>query len=247
MFAKDLMTTPAISIAPEASIAEALQLMITYRIGGLPVADANGAVVGLLTEDSFLKRAELETAERPGHNWLSLFALPRGDANAYINSHGRTVSEVMTPDVPTVSPDTRLTEVAEIMTRTALRCLPVTIDGKLAGVITRADFVRALADVLGRSSSGIIDDKVLEVAVQAELDRYGWNKKQRVRASVADGQVYLTGTVYDDRVRLAAKVAAEYIPGVDAVHDDMVWIDPLSGMPVLTVEERLAAGASATS
>ncbi len=247
MLVKDLMTTPAISIAPEAPIAEALSLMIANRIGGLPVTDAGGFVRGLLTEDTFLRRAELDTAPEAVHGWLNVFALPRGDANAYINSHGRTVGEIMTPDVPCVSPDTSLPEVAALMTRTSLRCLPVAVDGKLCGVITRADFVRALADTLAKPSNGVVEDRVLEFAVQAELDRFGWNRKQRIHASVSNGQVTLSGTVYDDRVRLAAKVAAEYVPGVKAVQDDTVWIDPLSGMPVLTVEDRLAARVSVAS
>jgi CBS domain-containing protein len=107
MRAADVMTPDPISIDPEASISDAVQLMLTHRFSGLPVVDKNGALVGVVTEGDLLRRTETGTErKRPG--WIE-FVIGAGRLAAeYQKAAGRKVSDVMTPDVHTVKEDTPL-------------------------------------------------------------------------------------------------------------------------------------------
>src|SRR5215468_7216047 len=101
MKAKDVMTSPVVSIEPDASIWQAVRIMLQRHISGLPVIDEQGHLVGIVSEGDFLRRAETGT-QRRRPRWLELFLGPGRLAEEYTRSHGRKVSAVMTPDPLTV-------------------------------------------------------------------------------------------------------------------------------------------------
>ena len=107
MKAADLMTSFVVTVRPDATIEYAAQVMLQYRISGLPVTDSDGAVLGIITESDLLRRAETGTEKRHAR-WVSLLIGPGRLAQEYVRTHGRKVAEVMTDRVFTVTPETPL-------------------------------------------------------------------------------------------------------------------------------------------
>ena len=105
MKASDVMTCTILSVRPDATIAEAIRMMLDNRISGLPVVDEAGRLVGILTEGDLLRRGETGT-ERHRPRWLEILMGPGRLAEEYVRTHGRKIGEVMTRD-PVVCPRTR--------------------------------------------------------------------------------------------------------------------------------------------
>jgi CBS domain-containing protein len=105
MKAKDVMTSPVVSVEPDATILQAIRIMLQRRVSGLPVIDQDGRVLGIVTEGDFLRRAEIGTQRRRAR-WLEFLVGPGKLAQEYVHSHGRKVHEVMTADPVTVAEDT---------------------------------------------------------------------------------------------------------------------------------------------
>jgi CBS domain-containing protein len=145
------MTGRVVTVAPDASVLEAIRLMLERHISGLPVIDASGALVGVITEGDFLRRVETGT-ERKRPRWLELVLGPRRLAEEYVHTHARRVEEVMTREPITVTEDTPLDDVVKIMERRRIKRLPVMRGSQLVGVVSRANLLHALA-ALGRSAA----------------------------------------------------------------------------------------------
>src|SRR5262245_49556148 len=146
MNAGDVMTQSTVTVDPDASITHAIQLMLKRRISGLPVVDDTGALVGILTEGDLLRRAELGTQKRRPR-WIEFLIGPGRLASEYVSACGRKVREVMTTPVHIVSEDTPLTDVVNIMESKQVKRLPVLRDGRLVGILSRANLLRALVSV----------------------------------------------------------------------------------------------------
>src|SRR5216683_8175557 len=114
MNASDVMTRNILSISPDTSVAEAIRLMLDNRISGLPVLDAAGHVVGILTEGDLLRRGETGT-ERHRPRWLEILMGPGRLAGEYVRTHGRRVEEIMTRDLVSVTRETPLDEMVRLM------------------------------------------------------------------------------------------------------------------------------------
>lgn len=223
-----IMTSPAISVRPETSIAEAATTMLDNHISGLPVVDDIGELVGIVSEGDFVRRAELRTERK--RSWLvELLTSPGKLADEYTRTHGRTVGEVMSCDVVTVTPTTMLNEAADLMEKHHVKRLPVLSRGVLVGIVSRSDLLKALVSKLppARASSG--QDQEIEAAIMNELAAQSWGRSGSIRVKVVDGVAELSGGILDERERLAAKVAAENVPGVRSICDQLVYIDPLIG------------------
>ena len=142
MKASDVMSSRVVSIAPEATVLEAIELMLENRISGLPVIDRAGALVGIVTEGDFLRRAETGT-ERKRPRWLEFLLGPNSLAKDYVRSHGRKVEEVMTRELITASEDMPLAEVVRIMERKRVKRLPVMRGREIVGIVNRASCMRS--------------------------------------------------------------------------------------------------------
>src|SRR3954447_7073891 len=130
MKAKDVMTRDLVSVTPDATVLQAARLMLQHHISGLPVVDASGKLVGILSEGDFLRRRETGTQRRRSR-WLEFLMGPGKIASEYTHSHGMRVSEVMTENVRTVSEDTDIEEIVELMERHRIKRVPVLAGGKV--------------------------------------------------------------------------------------------------------------------
>jgi CBS domain-containing protein len=241
MKAHDVMTWGAITIEPEALVTRAVRLMLQNKISGLPVVDANGRLVGMVTEGDFLRRAEIGT-ERRRPRWLEFLLGPGKLAAEYVQASGHKVGEIMTSEPKTITPETPLDEVVSLMERHRIKRLPVVQDGKLVGIVSRANLLHALASVAREVKAPAGDDATIRERILAECAKQPW--APHVNVVVRDGVVGLWGVITDERERQAFIVAAENVSGVKAVRDHLAWVEPTSGMIVLSDEDEAKARAS---
>ena len=113
-------------------------------------------------------------------------------------------------------------------------------DGKLVGIVMRANLLHALASVIAEANPGLTSDVSIRERVYAELKAQRWASVGLVNVVVRNGVVRLSGTLLDERQRGAIRAAAEKIPGVKAIEDHLVWVDPASGMAFHAFEEEAA-------
>ncbi len=231
MKVRDVMTAPVVTVGPETDLAAATSVMAERRISGLPVVDRGGRLVGMLTEGDLLRRVETGTqGETPG--FLKTLFLAGSVASDYVRTHARKVEEIMTPDVVTVGPDEDLGEIVALMRRRRIRRVPVVADGHLVGIVSRADLIRALGEVLKTPPLKPEGDAAIRTAILAELGKQAWAPRGGIRVEVKDGTATIDGVVFSDEERRALIVAVENVPGVNKVNDQLVWVDPSSGMSV---------------
>jgi CBS domain-containing protein len=241
MKARNVMTWGAITVGPDESVTRAVRLMLQNKISGLPVVDDKGQLVGIVTEGDFLRRGELGT-QRQRPRWLEFLLGPGRLAEEYVQTSGRKVAQVMTPEPKTVTPETPLAEVVRLMERHRVKRLPVVQDGKLVGIVSRADLLHALGSVAHDIKPVAGDDATIREQIIAECTKQRW--APHINVVVRDGVVGVWGVITDDRSRDAFIVAAENVPGVKAVHDHLAWIEPMSGMVLLSEEDEKRARAS---
>lgn len=226
----DIMTRSVITVSPDTPVAEAAALMLEHRISGLPVVEPGDKVVGIVTEGDLLRRAETGTEVRHAR-WLEFLLSPGRLAAEYTDAHARKVSDVMSRDIAFVTPDDDLAAVVDLMERKSIKRVPVTETGRLVGIVSRANLLRALVQSQP-AGGGALSDAEIRERVLAEIDRQPWAPRASIDVQVEDGIVDLHGTVTDDRERTALRVVAETLPGVKEVRDHIVWIEPVSGMVV---------------
>ena len=241
MKAHDVMTWGAITVEPDESVTRAVQLMLQNKISGLPVVDDKGEFVGIVTEGDFLRRGELGT-QRQRPRWLEFLLGPGRLAAEYVLAAGQKVAQVMTPEVKTIAPETPLEEIVRLMEHHRVKRLPVVQDGKLVGIVSRADLLHALGSVARDLEPAAGDDATIRERIIAECAKQRW--APHINVVVRDGVVGLWGVITDDRARDAFIVAAENVPGVKDVHDHLAWIEPMSGMVLLSEEDEKRARAS---
>lgn len=240
MKAKDVMSRNIISVAPDARVLEAARLMLQHHISGLPVIDGKGQLVGILSEGDFLRRQETRTQRRHSR-WLEFLMGPGRTAAEYTHSHGSKVSEVMADEVRTVSEDTSLEAIVELMERYRIKRVPVLRGREVVGIVTRSNLMHAMVSLARSAPAAAKDDATIREKLLAEMEREKWAPVAMVNVVVRNGVVELWGTIVDERQRDALKVAAENISGVKAVKDHLVWVEPTSGMTIEPKDEALAS------
>jgi len=232
MRAMDVMTANVITVTPETSIHDLAALLCERGVSGAPVVDAANELVGIVSEGDLLHRAELGTerhAKRRRIRWLDHLASDRDLARDYLKSHARTVGDVMTSDVITIAETAGLDEIADLLETNRIRRVPVVRDGKLIGIVSRANLVRALAAAKPEPSAADLDDFTIREALLTELRGKQWAKVWDVDIMVRNKVVHLWCA--DDQPleeRHAIRVAAENTPGVVRVEEHVmhVPIDP---------------------
>jgi CBS domain-containing protein len=216
MLVKHVMTSPVIGVAPSATLYEATRLMVDRRISGLPVIEATGSLVGILSEGDLLHRSELGTA-RNDDRWLHWLIDPSRISQDYTRANTRHVADVMTREVHTVGDEAWLEEAVQLMERHRIKRLPVVTKGRVVGILTRADLVKALAVLLAPPyDEETSTDERIRTALLAEFASQDW-APESLAIEVKNRVVTLRGTTYDARQRAAMRVAAENIPGVRRV------------------------------
>jgi CBS-domain-containing membrane protein len=162
-------------------------------------------------------------------------------AEEYVRASGRKVDDVMTRNPVTIAEDSPLDQAVDLMERHRIKRLPVMRDGRLVGMVTRANLMHALVSLATQPKAPPGDDAAIREQILAECERQSWTPMSNV--VVRNGVVELWGVITDERERQARIVAAENVPGVKAVHDHLVWIEPMSGFVVGSPEDEAQAKA----
>ena len=173
-------------------------------------------------------QTELDT-ERRRPRWLAFLMGPGRLAEEYTHTHGRTVADVMTDKLYSVSPDTPVRDVVQLMERHRIKRVPVLENGQLVGIVSRANLLRALALATTALPAGSKSDEEIRERLARELASTEWAPRYMIDHIVQNGAVHLYGTILDEREREALCVAARNTPGVTEVHDHLVWCEPVSG------------------
>lgn len=229
MNAADVMTPSVVSAAPGTPLADLIRLMLDNRISAVPIIE-HDRIVGIVSEGDLVRRAETDTAIRRPH-WLEMLTSGTRLAADYARTHGRRADEIMTRDVVTVTEATPLADIVRLFATRRIRRVPVVQDGKLVGIVSRRDLLRALASHLAEAPANKDDDAIRD-AFLTEVRKQPWAAwPVEVQVVVSDGIVHLWGVAPDEPKRLAMRVAAENIPGARGVEDHMELpsqIDPLN-------------------
>jgi CBS domain-containing protein len=246
MQTSEIMTRNVVSIGHGAPIREAIRLMLKHRVSGVPVVDDAGKLVGILTEGDLLRRGETGT-ERQRRPWLEFLLGPGRLAEDYVKTHGRRVEEAMTREVVSVRPDTPVRELVRLMERRRIKRLPVLDGDRLVGIVSRADLMGAVAQILDRGETVPSGDEAIRERVLAAFEKaQGWAPRSGVSVTVKDGVVELGGAIFEEKERAALRVAAENVAGVKGVVDRLVWVEPVSGIVLEPPEDEAPARPKAT-
>ena len=220
MKAADIMTRDVITVSPDDRIADVVALMLEKKISGLPVVDAERNVLGVVTEGDFLRRTELDT-KRERARWLEFVLGPAKAAADFVEANARHVRDVYTPNPYTVTEYTPLNDIVELFETRKIKRVPVTDNGKLVGIVSN-DAIRP--------------------AITAAIAREPWAPPYIPAPDVEDGIVTLRGTIFDATVREALKVLIETVPGVREVRDELILVEPLTGVILEQPEGRSERG-----
>lgn len=221
MLARDIMTTDVCTLTPATSVLEAAKLFVGRRISGAPVLDATGAVIGIVSEGDLMRRAEIGT-EREWSGWREFLAGKSTVAHEFIRSHATKVGDIMTAPVWTAAEDMPLADIAEIFEKRNIRRVPVVRDGKMVGIVSRADLVRALLEAWSAAHPpGRLDDAAIREAILKQAASARWSDAALLNVEVTDGVVELYGVADSENVSKALAVLAESMPGVRSVQNNL--------------------------
>jgi len=235
MRAHQIMTRSVISVTPDTTIVEAANIMLQRHVSGLPVVDETGKLVGVVSEGDFIRRAEIGTQRKRGR-WLRFILGPGQSASDFVQEHGRRVSEVMTPSPLTITEDTALPEIVDLMEKNNVKRLPVVRADKIVGIVSRANLLQAVAGLARQVPDPTADDDHIRNRIIDALEKNDWCPFG-LNVIVRDGIVHLSGVITEERARQAAVVAAENIDGVKKVHDHLCWVDTMSGVYLNSPED----------
>jgi CBS domain-containing protein len=220
MNAADIMTPDVITVRPDTPLDQVVTLMLDGRISGIPVMEGD-YIVGIVTEGDLLRRVELGSEPRRSP-LLELVSRATPLAAEYVRSHGRMASEVMTESVITVEDTTPIAEIARLLETRRIKRVPVLRDGKLVGIVSRANLLRALATRLQPTSPALADDQRIRTALLTGLRQYKWGAMvAQLDVTVEDGVVDVWGVVHSQEQKMAVRVMAENTPGVKRVVDHL--------------------------
>jgi CBS domain-containing protein len=219
MKARDVMTSPVVTIGPSHSAKELAQIFLRRRISAVPVVDHDGKLVGIVSEGDLMRRSETDT-ERHRSWWLMLFTDSQTLAADYIQAHARKVSDLMTKNVITATSDTTLEEIATLLETNEIKRVPILANGQLVGIVSRANLIQAMASA--RPGLDIpMSDSVIRDRLMAHLKAQPWAHLSLVNVTVFGGVVSLWGIVPSDVEKRALRVAAEQTTGVRTVNDNL--------------------------
>jgi len=227
MNAKDVMTTEVVTVSPETTVQDLAKILSEKGISGAPVVDANQRLIGIVSEGDLLHRAETGTERRVQRRrswWLESVAAEQELARDYVKAHGRTVADIMTREVISAEETTDLADLAMLLETKRVKRVPVVSGGKLVGIVSRANLVRALATT--SSAPKIVadtDDRTIREQLLAELRRQQWANIWAADIMVRDKVVHLWFSADEsDAERQAVRVAAENVAGVRKVEEHIV-------------------------
>jgi CBS domain-containing protein len=228
MQAKELMSADLVVVPPEMPVAAVAELLAARGISAAPVVDEGGRPLGIVTEGDLIRRLA-EQPRGPLTWFLDLFRDATPLARRFAKAQGRTARDVMTRELVAVGEEAPAEEIARLMEAHGIRRVPVLREGRLAGMVSRADLLRAVlrmpaaaaAPADADTQAGPTDDRAILRGVIAAMREQPWTDTFWVYPNVAGGVVTLYGFARSDAVREGLRVLAEGVPGVARVVDEM--------------------------
>lgn len=222
MLAIDIMTPVVATASLDTHVSALARMMLEQHISGIPIVNAKGDLVGIVTEGDLLRRCEIGT-ERDHSKWAEFFMSTDALAAEYVKSHGCVAKDIMTTNVVTVDESTPVTKIAELFETRKIKRVPVTHDGRMIGIVSRANLLQALVtneqSLIGKTASS--SDRKIRKAILRELQDKPWKPGNVI---VRNGVVNYWGVVYSDTERDAMRIAAERVPGVKSVSDHTTYM-----------------------
>jgi CBS domain-containing protein len=213
------MTTDVVTVSPDTTINQIASLLLKHRISAVSVTQ-DGSVLGIVSEGDLMHRPESDT-ERAQSWWFRVFTDSETQARDYAKAHGRRAIDVMTRHVVSVIEDTPVGDIASLLDSRRIKRVPVMRDGRLVGIVSRADLLRALVAGQLESIPGPTDDRGLHDAILRRAEAESWSEVVMLNVVVHGGHVELWGIVSSEAQRNALRVLAEGVPGVHAVQDHL--------------------------
>lgn len=210
---RDVMTTSVLTVRPDTPLKDVARLLIDAGIAGVPVVDASGAVVGVVSEGDFLIKEQGADAIR--HRRMA--ALLGESAATRLQREklaARTAGEAMSAPPVTIRPERPIREAAALMTEKRVNRLPVVDAGQLLGIVTRADLLRAYVRTDEELTRTIVDDVLLKSL---------WLNPASFKVAVTDGEATIVGNVERRSTAIQVEEAVGLVPGIVAVHSDIHW------------------------
>ena len=213
MKVRDVMTHSVLSVRREAPLKEVALVLVDHRISGVPVVDVDGAVLGVVSEADLLMKERGADAVR--HRPLARFLGESRESRSQLAKLAAvTAGEAMTAPAVTIESGRRISEAAALMIARRVNRLPVVDDGRLVGIVTRADLVRAYV----RS-----DDELARTIREDVLLRILWLDPSVFTVVVTDGVASISGRVERRSTAEMVEQAVSMVPGIMDVHADVTW------------------------
>jgi len=226
MKVRDVMSVIVLTVKPETTVHEIARLLVKSRISAVPVVDEKNGLVGIVSEGDLMRRTEIDTVGSRSW-WLRTFGNGATLAADYAKARGLRARDVMTGEVITIDKDASLAEAATRLESNRIKRMPVTRDGSIVGIISRANLVQALASVTPEKIAILDSDRAIKTNLLAELQNQPWLSQRTLNVVVGDGVAHLWGVVVSKEERSAIVVAAERTPGVRMVEDHLI-VEPIA-------------------
>lgn len=223
MKAKDVMTTGVVTVSPDTTVNQIANILLDKHISAVPVVDAGGTLVGIVSEGDLIRRAETGTEARPSW-WLELLRTSEDKALAYVKTHGRRADEIMSTTLVTVEEDTDLRDIARLLEERRIKRVPVVKDGRLIGIVSRADLLRGLVTARIEPVAGGEDE--IRARILQQVRREAGVGDTLLNVTVSEGVAHLWGSVQTEGERRAVIVVAENTAGVTSVVDHLRVLRP---------------------
>ena len=222
MKAADVMVSTVVTVGPECSVQDLAETLLENRISAVPVVANGGDLVGIVSEGDLIRRTEMDT-ERRRSRWLALLIGTQPLAAEFVKSHARKAADVMTREVIVAAPDTPLRHIAALFEKNGIKRVPIVRNGKLVGIVSRANLIQALASARKEiKAAAATSDRMIREELLSRLRKEPWARTSRLNVIVHDGTVELWGTARSSAEKQAIRLAAELTPGVRAVNDNLV-------------------------
>ena len=217
--AADIMAQKVICVSPDQTVQGAAALMLDHGVSGLPVVDASGKLVGVVSEGDLMRHVEAGTDHHRSW-WLRALMGHEELAKEYVRENARHVRDVMTKTVVTASPDTPARNLAETLEHNGIKRVPIVKDGAVVGIVSRANLLRALArSDHSEQTPKQLSDEELRQAVMARFGAEPWARTTLINVDAHEGAVTLSGIVDSIAEQKALRLAAELTEGVRTVED----------------------------
>jgi len=223
MLAQDVMTKAVKTVGPKTEIDQVARVLMENNVSAVPVVDGEKQVLGIVSEGDLIHRLR-DDDSRSRSWWLTFMADRSDDAAEFVKTHGRLAENVMTKRVISIAEETPIAEIARLLEKNHIKRVPVISDGKLVGIVSRANLLHALA-TQSHAETPAVSDRIIRKTLVKQFYDAGW-VTHGPSVIVKDGVVDLWGWIESEAERDAMLVAAQNAEGVRKVEDHLGYIRP---------------------